>query len=136
VDYLPPNVTYAGPLNVRVAPAEEQDAEFTAWLAQAPTLLVNLGNTVLYDKQRAEAFAQALSSVLDENPGLQVLWKFQKAGQYPDEVVNDIVQKYGASDRFRMVPWLHIDPSAMLEIGHITASVHHGGAGSYHEAIS
>lgn len=136
VDYLPPNVTYAGPLNVHVAPAKEQDAEFTAWLAQAPTVLVNLGNTVSYDRQRAEAFAQALSSVLDENTDLQVLWKFMKAGEYPDEVVKDIVGEHIGSDRLRLVPWLHIDPSAMLETGHITASVHHGGAGSYHEAIS
>lgn len=46
VDYVPPNVTLAGPIVVSAAPAEEQDPELVEWLKKAPTLLVNLGSSV------------------------------------------------------------------------------------------
>lgn len=46
VDYVPPNVTSAGPISLRSAPAAEQDAELAAWMKRAPTVLVNLGSSL------------------------------------------------------------------------------------------
>ncbi|KAL2681318.1 hypothetical protein Neosp_008929 [[Neocosmospora] mangrovei] len=46
VDYIPPNVTLAGPIVVSAASAEEQDPKLVEWLKKAPTLLVNLGSSV------------------------------------------------------------------------------------------
>lgn len=44
IDFVPLNVTSAGPIVLDSAPAEEQDAEMAAWLKRAPTVLVNLGS--------------------------------------------------------------------------------------------
>jgi hypothetical protein len=46
VDYVPPNVTAAGPIVLSAATAAEQDPEMAAWLKKAPTVLLNLGSTV------------------------------------------------------------------------------------------
>ncbi|KAF2260858.1 UDP-Glycosyltransferase/glycogen phosphorylase [Lojkania enalia] len=122
VDYIPPNVTCTGPITVNVALATEQDEKMAHWLAQLPTVLVNLGNTV--------------SLLLDENPRLQVLWKYQRAGNYSEDTFRKIAEKHVVDGRFRIVSWLEIDPFAILETGHVIAFVHHGGAGSYHEGLA
>lgn len=44
VDVIPVNVTRAGPMVLEAAPAVEQDPELTAWLAKAPTILINFGS--------------------------------------------------------------------------------------------
>jgi hypothetical protein len=44
VDVIPANVTCAGPIVLAAAPAAEQDPELTAWLAKAPTILINFGS--------------------------------------------------------------------------------------------
>lgn len=51
VDYLPPNVTCAGPILLSGTPAAQQDPELAAWLKRAPTVLINLGShlAVSYD---------------------------------------------------------------------------------------
>ncbi|KAH8888036.1 family 1 glycosyltransferase [Thozetella sp. PMI_491] len=134
-DTVPRNVTRAGPINIRVAPVSKQDPELASWLARGPTILVNLGGNVRYDEQRATVMTKTLSSLLDERADIQVLWKFQKLIEYPDDF-KSIAKDHLASGRLRMVPWLDVDPFAILETGHITAFVHHGGAGSYHEGVS
>jgi hypothetical protein len=44
VDFIPPNVTCAGPIVLSSASAAEQDAEMAKWLKDAPTVMVNLGS--------------------------------------------------------------------------------------------
>ncbi|KAH6693689.1 hypothetical protein F5X68DRAFT_199521 [Plectosphaerella plurivora] len=134
VDYVPPNVTSVGPISLNSAPAAEQDAELAAWLKGAPTVLVNLGSTVKYNEQQAGVMALAIAEVL-EKTGAQVLWKFRKFGDYGDEPLKWL-EKYVASGRLRMPAWLAADPLALLETGDVVLSVHHGGAGCYHETIS
>jgi hypothetical protein len=46
LDYLPPNVTCAGPIVLSGATAAQQDPELTAWLKKARTVLINLGSNV------------------------------------------------------------------------------------------
>lgn len=46
-DYIPPNVTTTNPIILSVAPASEQDPELVEWLKKAPTVLINLGSTVM-----------------------------------------------------------------------------------------
>ncbi|KAK8100035.1 hypothetical protein PG999_010409 [Apiospora kogelbergensis] len=134
VDYIPPNVTCTGPIVSYSPPLAEQDSELAAWLQNGPTVLINLGNTVSYDEKRAGAFIGALSSLLESRLSLQVLWKFQKAGAYSDDVFG-AVRKYMDSGRLRVVSWLEAGPVALLETGHVKAFVHHGGAGSYYDGI-
>ncbi|KAK8004145.1 hypothetical protein PG989_003864 [Apiospora arundinis] len=134
VDYVPPNVTCTGPIVSYSPPLTELDPKLALWLQRGPTVLVNLGNTVSYDEIRATAFIGALNSLLDSQPSLQVLWKFQKAGTYSDDVFS-VGKKHLDSGRLRMVSWLDASPAAILKTGDIKAFVHHGGAGSYHDAI-
>jgi hypothetical protein len=46
VDFVPANVTCAGPIVLDAAPAEDQDPEMAQWLKQAPTVMINLGSLV------------------------------------------------------------------------------------------
>ncbi len=135
VDVMPPNVTCIGPVLVSVAPAAEQDPDLAAWLAQKPTVLINLGSTVSYSEKRATAMVRALVPVLDKLDGIQVLWKLMKEGNYTDASLLAPIRHHVDSGRVRIERWLSVDPTAILETGHVAAFVHHGGAGCYHEGL-
>lgn len=47
VDFIPPNVTCAGPMVLSAAPAIEQDSHMVDWLTKGPTILINLGSSVI-----------------------------------------------------------------------------------------
>lgn len=131
---VPANVSAVGPIVISTAPAAEQDAALAEWLAQRPTLLVNMGSVFTYREPYARAMAEALEMVLART-NVQVLWKYQKLGNYSDDFRAG-VEEHIASGRLRIEDWLGIDPPALLESGHVVASVHHGGAGCYNEAIA
>ncbi|KAH7308482.1 hypothetical protein B0I35DRAFT_360877 [Stachybotrys elegans] len=128
LDVVPPNVTCAGPILVDSAPAEEQDPELVAWMKKAPTILVNLGSHVIV------AMTGGLARVLSAT-NVQVIWKFNKDGEYSDDVLAPL-QPYVDSGRVKMSNWLPADPYALLQTGDIVASLHHGGASCYHEAVA
>ncbi|KAI1096537.1 hypothetical protein F5B19DRAFT_150660 [Rostrohypoxylon terebratum] len=140
LDHVPPNVTYTGPMYLSLSTPEEVSPELGQWLAQGPTLLVNLGSFFAWDIGRASAMAQAIADILEENPDLQVLWKFRKTGKefggvpFGDEFM-DPVRPFLENGRLKMVPWLPVEPATLFETGHIVASVHHGGAGCFNEAL-
>ena len=140
VDVVPQNVTCTGPITLRLASAAEQDPELAAWLERAPTVLVNLGGAFKYTREYALAMAGGVAGVL-EGTEVQVLWKFAALDGDGIEVAFDgevkaLVQKYIGSGRLRVEKWLGADPTSLLETGHVVASVHHGGAGCYHEAVA
>jgi len=103
------------------------------WLAQAPTVLINLGSIVDYSADRARELLGAIKTPL-ENSKVQVLWKFNKRGEYTKEVFLE-VSKEIKDVRLRVEEWLGIDPAAMMETGNNVASVHHGGANCFFEAF-
>lgn len=133
LDVIPGYVKPCGPIVLDVAPAEQQNPELAAWLGRAPTVLINLGSVVKYTEARAVALAGALAHVL-ESSGSQILWKFRKLGEYDDAFLAP-VEQYIASGRLRLESWLNVDPVSLLQSGHISLSVHHGGANCYHEAV-
>ncbi|KAI0000585.1 hypothetical protein F4779DRAFT_147380 [Xylariaceae sp. FL0662B] len=141
VDVVPQNVTCTGPIVLSLGPAEEQDPALAAWLSRAPTVLVNLGGGFIYSEAAATAMAKGLAEVLDSTD-VQILWKFRSRSPYL-EAGEDYGDDFKAplkpfldNERIKIESWLPIDPPAILESGHVVASVHHGGAGCYHEAIS
>ncbi|KAH6954423.1 hypothetical protein DER45DRAFT_312053 [Fusarium avenaceum] len=134
VDYVPPNVTCVGPILLSGASAAEQDPETAAWMKRSPTVLINLGSNLAYDETRATIMSLAITELLSRT-GVQVLWKFNKLGKYPDTFMEGLIPYLG-SERLRMPNWLTADPSSLLETGDIIASVHHGGSNCYHEAIA
>ncbi|KXH42941.1 hypothetical protein CSIM01_01695 [Colletotrichum simmondsii] len=130
---VPANVTTTGPIVISVASAAEQDLDLTLWLRRAPTVLVNLGSLFEYDADRAISMAGALEVVL-RRTNVQVLWKMNT--YLDDKDWKPLVKEFLANDRLRVSKWLTVDPAALLETGDIIASVHHGGANCYHEAIA
>ncbi|KAH7245301.1 hypothetical protein BKA59DRAFT_526878 [Fusarium tricinctum] len=119
VEFVPPNVTCVGPILLSGAPATEQDPETAAWMKRSPTVLINLGSNL----------------ALLSRTGVQVLWKFNKLGEYPDAFMERLIP-YLDNERLKMPNWLIADPSSLLETGDVIASVHHGGSNCYHEAIA
>ncbi|KAK5627441.1 hypothetical protein RRF57_003156 [Xylaria bambusicola] len=140
VDVLPQNVTLTGPIILSTETAEEQAPELTKWLARAPTVLISLGTIFIYTEAQATAMAQAIADTLVLRSDLQVLWKFMKATDadgttYDDEFLEPL-RPFIESGRLKMESWLDVQPVTLLETGHIILSVHHGGAGCYHEALA
>lgn len=127
-------MTSTGPIIFDAEPAVEQDPELVAWLSRAPTVLINLGSLFTYSEHHATTMAQAIEEVLTKT-NVQVLWKMAKEEGAPDNYTLP-VQNIIDQGRLRIVEWLTVSPASILETGHVAASVHHGGANCYHEAIA
>jgi hypothetical protein len=138
ISVIPENVKACGPIYLSTASATDQDPELASWLAQAPTLLINLGSSTDYNEASATEMAGAIQMLL-ENTNVQVLWKLKrrkyKTGviDFSDDFLGPLSKLLGS--RLRIENWIKIDPAAMMETGNIVASVHHGGGNCYHEAI-
>ncbi|KAK5630114.1 hypothetical protein RRF57_005829 [Xylaria bambusicola] len=135
LDFIPPNVICAGPIVLDEVPAIEQDAELTAWLSRAPTVLINLGSLFTYKEEHAKTMALAIADMLAKT-NVQVIWKMTKEGNYSDADVLPPVQEDIEKGRLRISEWLSANPVSLLETGNIVASIHHGGANCYNEAIA
>lgn len=137
MDFIPPEISFYGPIVLETRPAAEQDGELMAWLASSDekTTLVNLGSIYQYGENRAKELAQALSDVLEQVPGSRIVWKFRRDGDFDEEAALAPLERYVKRGCARVVAWLEVDPSSLLESGHIDLFVHHGGGNSYHESI-
>ncbi|RYC56908.1 hypothetical protein CHU98_g9300 [Xylaria longipes] len=140
VEVIPQNVTLTGPIILSVSRAEEEAPALAEWLARAPTMLISFGSLFLWTEYHATIMAQAIADTLAWRPDLQVLWKFMKVPYdaegrtYGDEFMAPL-HPYLENGRLKMESWLEVQPVSLLETGHIVASVHHGGAGCYSEAL-
>ncbi|GAP91408.1 putative 2-hydroxyacylsphingosine 1-beta-galactosyltransferase [Rosellinia necatrix] len=137
---VPRNVTLTGPILLSPAPAAEQAPALAAWLARGPTLLVNLGSLFVWTDAHAAAMARALADTLRARPDLQVLWKFvpappSSAGDDDEPEALRALRPFIEAGRLRVESWLDAQPVSLLQTGNIVASVHHGGAGCYSEAL-
>lgn len=135
VDVVPRNVTCTGPIVLSSASAEEVDPELVGWMKQAPTVLINLGSSLTYSIQQTEQMISAIEKLL-EISDLQFLWKYNISP--PIASTYDwrrALTRLTDTGRVRVSSWLVIDPPALLQSGHITTFVTHGGSGAYHEAI-
>ncbi|OAA48786.1 3-hydroxyacid dehydrogenase/reductase [Cordyceps fumosorosea ARSEF 2679] len=136
-DVKPAHMIPCGPIIRPAPPVAEADPELAKWLARRPTVLVNLGTHASYDAQHARGMAGALDRMLKEAKGkgeaLQVLWKLN--GREGEDVkLEEFTGRWG--DAVKVVKWLDVEPSSILESGHVACSVNHGGANSFFEAIS
>ncbi|KAG5665551.1 hypothetical protein KAF25_009676 [Fusarium avenaceum] len=114
-DYIPPNVTATNPIILSVATASEQDPELVEWLKKTPTVLINLGSTVMYTETQASVMIQGIAKVLDQLD-VQFLWKFNKYGNYSNNIFLP-VQRYIENGQLRLERWLTVDPTSILETG-------------------
>jgi hypothetical protein len=129
---IPRNVTLTGPINL--AGLEEMTSaarELLDW-TQKPTVLINLGSSFRYNEYQASVMLAAMQNVL-QNTDVQVLWKMDKVEAFDDQFLKAAVKD--STGRLRIETWLDVEPPTLLQDGNIVAFVHHGGAGSYHDAV-
>lgn len=131
----PSNITLCGPILLPVQPVSQADSNLHTWLNRAPTVLIHFGSHFIADFNFASEMAGAIRIFLDKCPNAQVLWKLIKHGGY-DDSFSDVLAQELITDRVRITGWLDAEPLAILQTGHISCVVHHGGATSYYEAIS
>ncbi|KAK3356802.1 hypothetical protein B0T25DRAFT_474923 [Lasiosphaeria hispida] len=136
---VPRHLTPCGPIVRAVRPADDA---MKAWLAQAPTVYVNLGTHLKATIPEAMGMARALREVVERSEAighgrLQVLWKVGRAGGWERDVFEggwgDVVQALG--EYGRVTDWVEAEPKAVLESGRVVCSVNHGGANSFYEAL-
>lgn len=136
VDFVPQNVSCAGPMVLSAAPASEQDAELVQWIQQKPTVLINLGSAFTYSISQTREMAEGIRLVLESNPDIQIVWKYRLSPNVVNFDWQAVIEPLEATQHVRATQWLSVDPSSLMETGHIVAHVTHGGAGGYHESIS
>jgi hypothetical protein len=136
VDVIPQNVSCAGPIVLSSAPAEEQDPELVEWIKQKPTVLINLGSAFAYSRTYTRQMIGGIRQVLASDPDIQILWKYKLAPNVVDFDWEALVKPLEATQRVKVTQWLSVDPSSLMETGHIAAFVTHGGAGGFHDSIS
>lgn len=147
---IPPNIIACGPMIRPATPIKEADAALAAWLAQGPTLYINLGTHMFFDERFAVEMATAIRILLDHVrsvlwrdkrlAGLQVLWKLMPKGRYqvhqPGCAVHGILGEEMEKNRVLIVEWIEAEPTAVLEAGTVMCTVHHGGSNSFLESAS
>ncbi|OJJ51180.1 hypothetical protein ASPZODRAFT_55950 [Penicilliopsis zonata CBS 506.65] len=111
-----------------------ESPDLAAWLAKAPTVLINLGSHVVYDAEGVRQCVEGIRVLLDCRSDVQVLWKMKTEAK--SDVVLDELVDASFTERVRIESWLDVDPACILQSGNVICMVHHGGANSYNEAVS
>ncbi|KAK4118580.1 glycosyltransferase family 1 protein [Parathielavia appendiculata] len=154
--YIPKHLTPCGPV-IRPAPsAAEVDPELDSWLRRGPTVFISLGTHRAMDEDEALEMAATLRQLLEAGDArkeggvggvagkLQVLWKLKRAKPThtptyeagPGTRVYRALQNFMEADRIRILDWVKPQPSAVLEVGTVVCSINHGGANSFHDAVT
>jgi hypothetical protein len=153
---IPKHLTACGPIIRPVPPVAEVDPELDAWLKRGPTVFISLGTHRYMDEDEALEMAATLRQVIDAAekrkegsiggvPGkLQVLWKLKRAKPTysptyeagPGSKVYRALQDLLEADRIRILDWVKPEPSAVLQTGTVVCSINHGGANSFHDAVT
>ena len=137
VDFIPENVTCTGPITLSATSAQEEghDEELLQWVKQKPTVLINLGSAFTYSGTQTRQMIEGIERVLNTTD-LQVLWKYKASINLVDFDWQSLVAPLQATQRVKVMKWLTMDPTALLETGDIAAFVTHGGANGFHESIA
>jgi hypothetical protein len=132
-DYIiPDNVIGCGPIVLPTDPVASTDPELAKWLDRGPTVLINLGTHAFVSEADVVEMAIGLRSALETRPDVQILWKLKTEREVKDH--EDILSQDIRNDRVRIVPWLDVEPNAILEHRNTVCYVHHGGANAFFEA--
>jgi hypothetical protein len=131
---VPTNVTSCGPIQLQFPPLSAQDPDLEQWIKARPTVLMNLGSSYITSEVQAEDIAMGFHTLLQTLPNIQVLWKRAvKPGK--DAKARAVLREYIETGSVKIVSWLDVAPSSILQSGFIKCSVHSGGPTSYFEAV-
>ncbi len=142
---MPRHLTPCGPVIRPVPGVGEVDPSLDAWLKRGPTVFISLGTLKMVREAEAVEMAGAVMELLEAAEGvmegLQVLWKLKrrKSEDYGVGVgtrVYGILGRVLEADRVRIVEWVKPQPAAVLKVGTVVCSVNHGGANSFHDALT
>jgi hypothetical protein len=152
---IPKHLTACGPVIRPVPSVADVDPELATWLKRGPTVFISLGtHRCMTTEDEALEMAGAIHQLLEAwkqkgsgagVPGkLQVLWKLMTANTGetatyetgPGTRVYTLLQEALDSDRVRIVDWVKPQPSAVLQAGTVVCSINHGGANSFHDALT
>ncbi|KAM3446730.1 hypothetical protein MY3296_009399 [Beauveria thailandica] len=140
---IPEHIVSCGPIVRSTAAIEEADPRLAAWLRRRPTVYINLGTHVAYQKDTNMHLAGAIKCLLDaatqQKQHLQVLWKVNRGKTDEEPVHSDLYKEAGVvtdDERLLIVDWLLAEPTSILQSGSVVCSVNHGGANTYFEAVS
>lgn len=114
---------------------ESASPELAQWLGRAPTVVINLGSLYRYDENSTKEMLGAIKYLLQEIPTVQVLWKLRSASS-ADPWLAALQETIKAEPRIYITSWIPAEMAAVLAHKNVVVAVHHGGASSYHEAIS
>ena len=134
MDLVPQNVTCAGPITLSTASVEDQDADLLQWITQGPTVLINLGSALTYSRTQTRVMIEAIRQVLKDTD-LQIVWKYQFSSAVKFDW-GSLMIPLEQTGRVKITTWLSTDPFSLLDSGHISAFVTHGGANGFHESIA
>ncbi|EAQ91697.1 hypothetical protein CHGG_03632 [Chaetomium globosum CBS 148.51] len=152
---VPKHLTPCGPVIRPVPPVTEVDGELDAWLRRGPTVFVCLGTHRNMEEWEALEMAEVILRLLEAAEGekgdvggvrgkVQVLWKLKRtvlggAAPYetgPGTKVYEALKNEIEADRVRIVDWVKPQPSAILQVKSVVLSINHGGANSFHDALT
>jgi hypothetical protein len=152
---IPKHLTSCGPVIRPVPAVADVDAELDAWLRRGPTVFICLGTHRNMEEWEALSTAEVITRLVDAAEGqkgdvggvpgkLQVLWKLKRtaldnAAPYetgPGTKLYKTLKPLIEADRVRIVDWVKPQPSAILQVKSVVLSINHGGANSFHDALT
>ncbi|KAK4143189.1 uncharacterized protein C8A04DRAFT_37726 [Dichotomopilus funicola] len=153
---IPKHLFPCGPVIRPVPPVKDVDPELDVWLARGPTVFISLGTHRFMKEDEALEMAGAIKQLLDAGDAhkgdivegvsgkLQVLWKLKRHRPSepklyevgPGSKVYEVLRPAIEADRLRIVDWVKPEPSAVLMAKTVVCSINHGGANSFHDALT
>ncbi|KAF9645619.1 UDP-Glycosyltransferase/glycogen phosphorylase [Thelephora ganbajun] len=131
--FIPDTIGLYGPMVLDTTPIEVADPELTQWLDRGETVMMCMGTHYLYTVSQIRAVVNGFLGAVGHNYGVQFFWKLSGMDRF-EGLIEELLANPKDRERFRIVDWIHADPSAVMNHPNVVVSIHHGGANSYYEA--
>ena len=131
--FIPDKIGLYGPVVLDTTPVEVTDPELTQWLDRGKTVMMCMGTHYHHTESQFRAVINGFLSAVDHDSGVQFFWKLSGKDRF-EHLIEELLASPGDRERFRIVDWIHADPSAVMNHPNVVVYVHHGGANSYYEA--
>ena len=131
--FIPDTIGLYGPVVLDATPVEVADPELTQWLDRGETVMMCMGTHYHYTELQVRAVIKGFLGAVGRDSGVQFFWKLSGKDKF-ENLIEELLTHPKDRERFKIVDWIHADPSAVMNHQNVVASIHHGGANSYYEA--
>lgn len=128
--FIPSKIGLYGPMVLDTTPVEVADPELKRWLDRGKTVMMCMGTHYHYTESQVRAVINGFLDAVDHDSGIQLFWKLSGF----ESLIEQLLANPKDREKFRIVDWIHADPSAVMNHPNVVVSIHHGGANSYYEA--